>query len=88
MGGRHRKLLERLALIPADFEWSELQALLSSLGFKERKKSGSARCFFHPDDPGRLLIQLHQPHGRSPATVLKPYLRQVKASLEEWGFYE
>lgn len=86
LSSRHRKLLDRLATIPSDFEWGEMEALLGALSFIQNAKKGSGVRFRHRDEPSRM-IHLHKPHNRNPPTILKPYLREVVASLKEWGLY-
>jgi predicted RNA binding protein YcfA (HicA-like mRNA interferase family) len=83
---KHEKLLSRLARIPADFEWDELVSLLSRLGFEMTQGAGSRVRFSDPNNPARV-IHLHEPHGRSPKTVLRSYLRNLVNQLREWGFY-
>jgi predicted RNA binding protein YcfA (HicA-like mRNA interferase family) len=77
---RTEKLIERFKTVPSDFTWDELVRMLRSLGYEEKKGSGSRRKF-----RGRTLpaINLHEPH---PGKIVKQYaLRQVKATLESEG---
>lgn len=66
------KLKIRLLSYPKDFTFSELEKLLSQLGFEELKlgkTAGSRKAFYHQELD--LLIRLHKPH---PSPVLKSYL--------------
>ncbi len=68
---RKDKLLARLQQRPKDFTWSELGALLGSLGYKQAKPGrtgGSRRRFVHPRF---ATITLHKPH---PKNTLKQYV--------------
>ena len=80
---RKDKLVERLKQRPRDFTWSELERLLSSMGYAERKKGktgGSRRKFVHEIAP---VIALHKPH---PGEILKTYqVDQVLETLEKAG---
>ena len=74
---RHQKLVRRLRSKPSDFTWSELERLLTGLGYEEAKRGrtgGSRRRFVHPT---AATITLHKPH---PGNVLKAY--QVEQLLE------
>lgn len=73
------KLLQRFLLIPSDFSWDELVALLYYFGFNELTKgktAGSRRKFLQENG---YIILLHKPH---PGNIVKKYgLRQVKDYL-------
>lgn len=85
MSSRLRKQLQRLAQCPADYEWRELETLLSGLGFRQSSGKGSRVAFHHPKYPDRV-IRLHKPHGRNPPTVLRIYVRNVIGVLSNWGY--
>ncbi|WP_119343371.1 type II toxin-antitoxin system HicA family toxin [Facilibium subflavum] len=78
MGSKKEKLINRLKSKPKDFKWSELKALLISLGYQEYNagNTSGSRVRFCLD--GKHTIMLHKPH---PTPVLKPY--QVKQVLEQ-----
>ncbi|HAS6145014.1 TPA: addiction module toxin, HicA family [Vibrio vulnificus] len=79
--GKQEKLKTRLLTRPKDFTWSELESLLSNLGFDLLKGKGSRRKFFHKDK--NILINLHEPH---PEKILKRYMvDQVLEKLVELG---
>ncbi|WP_303901331.1 type II toxin-antitoxin system HicA family toxin [Thiohalomonas denitrificans] len=78
---RHEKLVERFKEIPADFEWNELESLLTGLGYKPVQGSGSRVRFVH--ESTRRKILLHKPHPEK--TIKQVYLKQVKQHLEEVG---
>lgn len=64
------KLIGRIRQLPKDFTFSELEALLSQLGFvvdNKGKTSGSRIRFYHPEK--KLQYLAHKPH---PANVIKP----------------
>jgi hypothetical protein len=61
------KLKSRLLSRPKDFTWEELTSLLSGMGYKVLKGSGSARKFVDKD---KNMISLHEPH---PGNILKSY---------------
>jgi predicted RNA binding protein YcfA (HicA-like mRNA interferase family) len=60
--GKHDKTVEKLMRRPppADLRWSDLAALLGSLGFEEKEGAGSRCRFFHPQL--NRVISLHKPH--------------------------
>lgn len=77
------KLLERLYSKPADFTWSELQTVLSGLGYKEISGRGSRIKFYNAES--NSLINLHKPH---PGNILKSYMiNEVITKLEEKGIH-
>ncbi|MBK7507651.1 MAG: type II toxin-antitoxin system HicA family toxin [Comamonadaceae bacterium] len=59
---KHQKALEKLRKKPppSDFKWTELQALLLHLGYKQLNNSGSRRKFFHKGTGA--VISCHEPH--------------------------
>jgi len=63
--------LARLQQRPKDFTWDELNSLLKTLGYMQRKTGktgGSRRRFVHPTAP---TITLHKPH---PNSIVKMYV--------------
>lgn len=84
--GAKEKLKARLRTkpTPKDVKWSELRALLISLGFEEKQCAGSRVRFFKPETSSspRRIIRLHRPH---PEPTCGPLLVQnVANSLIEW----
>lgn len=78
------KALQRMKSRPKDFSWRELQSALGSLGFTEHERSGSRKCFVHPETNHK--IQLHKRH---PDSTLLPYqLKEVLGLLLELGYME
>ena len=64
------KLIGRIRQLPKDFTFSELETLLSQLGFvvdNKGKTSGSRIRFYHPEK--KLQYLAHKPH---PTSVIKP----------------
>lgn len=78
---RQEKLLARLLARPRDFEWDELVALLSGLGFEVINKKGVRFRFIHPGTGRKLMF--HKPHPES--TVLQYVLEQTIELLKELG---
>ena len=80
---RKDKLLQRIARLPRDFTWSELETLLGHLGFemvRRGKTAGSRRRFIHENG---AVISLHKPH---PGNILRAYqVKQVVEILVEEG---
>ena len=78
------KLIKRIQSKPKDFKWSELETLLSNLGFEMQrsgKTGGSRRKFFHKAKG--FIISLHTPH---PQPILKAYaIEQIVKKLKEEG---
>lgn len=62
---KHSKTLNKISSKPppADLKWSDLKALLESLGYKLLTNSGSRRKFYHKEK--NALIICHEPHPRS-----------------------
>ena len=81
---KKEKLINRLKSHPSDFTWSELNTLLTQLGFVEMAKGktgGSRTKFYHPISS--TLISLHKPH---PKPIIKLYaIKQVLETLKEGG---
>ncbi len=74
------KLLERLLSKPNDFTFSELETLLSGLGYIKSnlgKTSGSKVCFINKQT--RCTVRLHRPHHRGDS--LKDY--QINLVIDE-----
>jgi hypothetical protein len=84
---KQAKRMARLASLPKDYEWSELESLLRGLGFEVDEGSGSRVAFFLPSRPD-VVIHLHEPHNRNPRTIFPWVLKDVLQSLRELGFYE
>ncbi len=72
------KPLSRLLAKPSDFEWDELNAIMTAFGYELKKAGGSGRKFIHPETQATLFM--HEPH---PAKVLKAY--QVKEVIRFLG---
>lgn len=84
---KRRKQLQRLAGVPKDLTWKELETLLLGLGFVESNGDGARVMFHDPKEPTRV-IRLHKPHGRNPPTVLVVYVKELASRLNEWGYYD
>jgi hypothetical protein len=82
---KREKLLLRLQSSPRDLTWHELSAALNHLGFVLKQGSGARVAFDHPNNSSHI-IRLHEPHGRSPQTVLVKVVNEVVKSLKEWGY--
>jgi len=75
------KLLKKFLHTPIkkDLTFSELEALLLTLGYAKLEGSGSAVKFFNKEK--NSLINLHKPH---PNDILKVYLvKQIQEKLRE-----
>ncbi|MFT7003725.1 MAG: putative RNA binding protein YcfA (HicA-like mRNA interferase family) [Sulfurimonas sp.] len=75
------KLLKKFLHTPIkkDLTFSELEALLLTLGYSKLEGSGSAVKFFNKEK--NSLINLHKPH---PNDILKVYLvKQIQEKLRE-----
>ena len=75
------KLLKSFLETPIrkDLSFSELERLLTAIGYQKIEGAGSAVKFYHPkkDD----MINLHKPH---PGNILKVYLvKQIQLKLKE-----
>ncbi len=81
---KHKKALEKLCVTPtpAGFKWSELQGVLTFLGYEMIQGSGSRRKFFHREK--QIVIICHQPHP-SP-DVDKGCIDDVVEHLKKHGF--
>jgi predicted RNA binding protein YcfA (HicA-like mRNA interferase family) len=78
---RRQKLAGRLLSTPADFEWTELKALLESFGYELKTSGGSGRKFIHPETKATLFV--HQP---LPGKILKAYqVREAIRFLKQEG---
>ncbi len=67
---RKEKLISRIRQLPKDFTFSELETLLTQLGFvvdNKGRTSGSRVRFYHPQM--KLQYLAHKPH---PVSVIKP----------------
>ena len=82
--GTREKALDRIALIPRDYTFTEAKSLMMKLGFEiinKGKTSGSRVRFYRTSD--KASIDLHKPH---PNDEMKPYaVRQLKEYLIEIG---
>jgi len=70
---KKEKLLKRLLLLPKDFSFNEVVAVLASFSFfevKTGKTSGSAVRFKNEDFPHEPII-FHKPH---PQNIVKVYV--------------
>ena len=80
---KKEKLLERFKTKPSDFTWSELNGMLSGLGYELSaggKTGGSRVKFHHPVHPP---IMMHKPH---PTPILKGYqVEQILKFLKKEG---
>lgn len=75
------KELARLASLPADYRWEEIEALLKALGYAKDTNDGSRVKFFRVAD--QSIIVLHRPH---PGNIMKRYmLKQILQKLREGG---
>ncbi|HGG59999.1 MAG TPA: type II toxin-antitoxin system HicA family toxin [Gammaproteobacteria bacterium] len=73
------KLLIKLENASNSFTWSDLAALLKTLGFEQIEGSGSRVRFMKGD----LQIRLHKPH---PQKELKAYaVKQIREILKSEG---
>ena len=70
------KLITKLRSKPKDFRWSEVETIMSSLGFEKIEGNGSRVKFVMPGT--KLVINLHKPH---PSNEMKSYA--VKLLLEK-----
>ena len=59
---KHDKTLEKMTRspTPGDIKWNDVVGLLTSLGYKMLKNSGSRRKFFHATN--KDVISCHEPH--------------------------
>lgn len=81
MKSKHIRLLSKIFATPTSgtLVWSEIEALLVSLGCEVEEKAGSAIKIFHGDD----LLFLHRPHPQKEAK--KYQVREVAAFLTKIG---
>jgi HicA toxin of bacterial toxin-antitoxin, len=63
-----QKATDRLSARPTDYEWRELESLMTSFGYRLEKGGGSGRKFIHKDT--KVIFMIHEPH---PSKVLKRY---------------
>jgi len=79
--GRKNKLLKRLLLLPKDFTFDEVVAVLASFNFNEvktGKTSGSADRFKNDEFPHEPII-FHKPHLQNSIKVY--VLKSIVACL-------
>lgn len=77
------KLVQKLCAEPTTktMKWREMKTLLSLLGYKMHKRSGSRRHFYN--ERCDHVIKLHKPH---PSPDVKAYaVREVREVLVEQG---
>jgi predicted RNA binding protein YcfA (HicA-like mRNA interferase family) len=80
---KKEKLLQKFLTNPikTDLTFSELETLLTSLGYRKIEGEGSRVKFHNPQTTD--LISLHKPH---PENVLKVYVvREIQRKLREIG---
>jgi hypothetical protein len=79
---KQEKAIRRLLSKPADFEWTDLKAVMEGFRFELRTTGGSGRKFIHAGTKATHFI--HEPH---PSKVLKAYqVRDAVAFLKSGGF--
>ena len=83
---KHQKSMDRLLRKPppSDFKWSELQALLTHIGYEQLNNNGSRRKFFHRDKTA--IFSCHEPHPQP--NVDKACIVDVVQHLKDYGFIE
>jgi hypothetical protein len=72
---KHEKLKEKLLVLPANFTYNELAALLKGFGYTEEERgrtSGSAVMFYNKELDDKIMF--HKPH---PEKELKKYLLKM-----------
>ena len=73
------KLAQKFMATRGPFKWTDLLALLTSLGFEQTGGEGSRVSFVKGD----LTIRLHKPH---PQKEVKAYaVRQIQSILKDEG---
>jgi hypothetical protein len=73
---KEQKALDRLVSRPTDYEWRELESLMTSFGYRlEKAGGGSSRKFIHNET--KAVFMIHEPHPRK---VLKLY--QTKNAID------
>lgn len=84
MGGKNRKLIERLLSNPKDFTNAEADTLLHQLGYEKSTKgktSGSRIEYYNSSTKSLFLMHLSHPSG-----ILKPYvIKGLICHLKEHG---
>lgn len=81
--GTKEKLVERFKRLPSDFTFSELDRLLSNLGYEksEKGKTSGSRLIYKSKTGS--FIMLHRPH---PGNIVKDYaMKQVYIELTDKG---
>lgn len=76
------KLLDKLKQTAKTFKWSDLETLLSQLGYEQQEMAGSRVRFYH--STRNLLIRLHKPHPEN--EIKGGALKAVKEHLKQEGF--
>jgi hypothetical protein len=72
---KHEKLKEKLLVLPANFTYNELAALLKGFGYTEEERgrtSGSAVMFYNKELDDKIMF--HKPH---PEKEVKKYLLKM-----------
>ena len=72
---KHEKLKKKLLLLPANFTYKEMAALLKSFGYIEEERgrsSGSGVMFYNKELNDKIMF--HKPH---PEKELKKYLLKM-----------
>ena len=72
---KHEKLKEKLLMMPANFTYNEMVALLNGFGYKaeERGRStGSAIMFYNEKRNDKIMF-----HGPHPGKELKKYILKM-----------
>lgn len=78
---KNEKLLNKLRSNPKTLKWTELEKIMSYLGFVKLEGNGSRVKFFNKDCD--VLINLHKPH---PQPELKKYMiNQIIEKLTNGG---
>jgi predicted RNA binding protein YcfA (HicA-like mRNA interferase family) len=76
---RINQLLDQVIERRGVIKFRDLERLVTALGFRLARTSGSHRIYIHPDVPRPLSIQ-------SVGNDAKPYqLRQLRDMIEEYG---
>lgn len=79
--GRKEKLQTKLRHATKTFPWSDLETLMSQLGYKKFERQGSRVVFMHIESG--FTLHIHKPH---PENYIKGgALKDVKERLETRG---
>lgn len=80
---KDEKLKKRFLELPSDFTFSELETLLSHLGYEKlnKGKTSGSRVLFKYSDGSPIMV--HKPH---PGNIVKQYaLKQILEELKKKG---